>query len=158
VGTPSGLSAVCTAIDAVPVLINLRKAFCSLLSICKMAMNLNRNGSACALPNGKIELLPFTSTVSARTNNVASGWIDTSGLIPIHDKDIGLPAGHALPSLVNCPKILGRVGCLNPKIRPHGYDLIDEPPDLLVSVRLVIRTGRAGLRKRGGFAGADLLQ
>jgi hypothetical protein len=69
-----------------------------------------------------------------------------------------LQAGHALPRLVNCPKILDRVDCLNARVPPHGYDLIDEPPDPLVSVRSVIRTGRAGLRKWGGLSGADLLQ
>ena len=54
VGKPSGLSAVCTAIGAVPVLIKFRMAFCSLLSISKLAMNLNQ-GKVCR--NSKLSVL-----------------------------------------------------------------------------------------------------
>jgi hypothetical protein len=157
-GTPSSLSAVFTGIAAVALLIEFSVAICSLFSISKLAINLNRKGSACGSPHVKVGLVPFAGAVTVGTNNVASGWIDASGLNPIHGKDLDLPAGHALPSLVNCLKILGRGGCLNARVRPHRYDLIDEPPDPLVSVRPVFRTGRTGVRKRGGFAGADLLQ
>jgi len=107
--TPSSLSAVFTEIDAVPLLIKFGIALCSLLSISKLTMHFNRNGSACGSPHVKVG--------NIGTNNVASGWTGTSGLILIRS-------------------------------------LIDEWPDPLVSVR----TGRAGLRKLGGFAGADYLQ
>lgn len=144
--TPSSLSAVFTEIDAVPLLIKFGIALCSLLSISKLTMHFNRNGSACGSPHVKVG--------NIGTNNVASGWTGTSGLIPIRSKDIYVPAGHTLPSRVNYLKILGGGGCLNARVRPDGRDLIDEWPDPLVSVR----TGRAGLRKLGGFAGADYLQ
>ena len=156
--TPSNLWAVFTGIDAAALRIKFGIAFCSLLSISKLAMHLNRNGSACGSPHVKVDLVPFAGAVNVGTNNVARGWPGTSGLISIHSKDIDLPAGHALPSLVNYQKILGRGGCLDARVRPHGHDLIDESPDPLVSVRRVFRTGRAGLRKLGGFAGADYLQ
>jgi hypothetical protein len=131
---------------------------CSLLSIFKLAMHLNWNNSGCGSSHVKVGLVPWAEAVNIGTNNVASGWTDTAGLIPIHSEDICLPAGHALPSRGNCLKILGGGGCLNARVPPHSHDLIDEPPDPLVSVRRVFRTGRVGPRKLGGSAGVDLLQ
>jgi hypothetical protein len=155
--TQSTLSAVVAGIAAVPLPIKFSIALCSLLSISKIVMHLNWNGSACGSPLVKVGLVPFAGAVNVGTNNVASGGTGTSDLIPIHSKDTDLLAGHALPSPVNYLKVLGGGGCLNAGVRTHGHDLIDEPPDPLVSVRRVFRTGRTGLRKLGGFAGADFI-
>jgi hypothetical protein len=93
-------------------------------------------GSASVSSNVKIGLVPFSAAVNVGTNNIASTWLDQTGLSPINGEDIDLPAGYTLLSLLGTLTNSGWGGCVRARVGPDGYDLTDEPPNLLVGETL----------------------